>query len=291
VTYYNFSSDQFMGFHGIVIPGTLRDSMFILEGLLEHQTSLRPVEVMADTAGASDVVFGLFWLLGYQFSPRLADVGGARFYRLDPTADYGALQGIARHRLPTTRIARHWDDLLRVAGSLKTGAVRASELLRSLLRSQRPSALTRAIGDVGRLARTLHLLAYLDDESYRRRILTQLNRGEGRHRLARRIFHGQRGELRQRYREGQEDQLGALGLVTNVVILWNTLYMDAALNHLRAEGGDVQPEDIARLSPLRYQHINFLGRYAFTLAEQIAHGQLRPLSDPSAPYAAEESLA
>jgi hypothetical protein len=80
-------------------------------------------------------------------------------------------------------------------------------------------------------------------------------------------------------------------LVTNVVILWNTLYMDAALNHLRAEGGDVQPEDIARLSPLRYQHINFLGRYAFTLAEQIAHGQLRPLSDPSAPYAAEESLA
>ncbi len=291
VTYYNFSSDQFMGFHGIVIPGTLRDSMFILEGLLEHQTSLRPVEVMADTAGASDVVFGLFWLLGYQFSPRLADVGGARFYRLDPTADYGALQGIARHRLPTTRIARHWDDLLRVAGSLKTGAVRASELVRSLLRSQRPSALTRAIGDVGRLARTLHLLAYLDDESYRRRILTQLNRGEGRHRLARRIFHGQRGELRQRYREGQEDQLGALGLVTNVVILWNTLYMDAALNHLRAEGGDVQPEDIARLSPLRYQHINFLGRYAFTLAEPIARGQLRPLSDPSAPYAAEESLA
>jgi hypothetical protein len=83
----------------------------------------------------------------------------------------------------------------------------------------------------------------------------------------------------------------ALGLVTNVVILWNTLYMDAALNHLRAEGGDVQPEDIARLSPLRYQHINFLGRYAFTLAEPIARGQLRPLSDPSVPYATEESLA
>ena len=51
VTYYNFSSDQFMGFHGIVIPGTLRDSMYILDGLLEHQTQLRPVEVMADTAG------------------------------------------------------------------------------------------------------------------------------------------------------------------------------------------------------------------------------------------------
>ena len=77
----------------------------------------------------------------------------------------------------------------------------------------------------------------------------------------------------------------------NVKFSGSCFYMDAALNHLRAEGGDVQPEDIARLSPLRYQHINFLGRYAFTLAEPIARGQLRPLSDPSVPYATEESLA
>ena len=62
VTYYNFTSDQFTGFHGIVIPGTLRDSLYILEGLLEQETSLKPMEVMADTAGVSDIVFGLFWL-------------------------------------------------------------------------------------------------------------------------------------------------------------------------------------------------------------------------------------
>ncbi len=69
------------------------------------------------------------------------------------------------------------------------------------------------------------MLAYVDDERYRRRILTQLNRGESRHSVARAVFHGQRGELRQRYREGQEDQLGALGLVVNALVLWNTLYM------------------------------------------------------------------
>ena len=73
MTYENFTSDQLTGFHAIVIPRTLRDSMYILDGLLEHQIQLRPVEIMADTAGVSDVVFGLFWLLGYQFSPRLAD--------------------------------------------------------------------------------------------------------------------------------------------------------------------------------------------------------------------------
>jgi len=68
---------------------TLRDSLSILNGLLEQQTILRPVELLADTAGYSDIVFGLFWLLGYQFSPRLADLGDARFWRLDPAGDYG----------------------------------------------------------------------------------------------------------------------------------------------------------------------------------------------------------
>ena len=55
VTYYNFTSDQFTGFHAIVVPGTIRDSVFILEGLLEQQTSLRPHEVMSDTAGYSNL--------------------------------------------------------------------------------------------------------------------------------------------------------------------------------------------------------------------------------------------
>ena len=177
-------------------------------------------------------------------------------------------------------IVRHWDDLLRVAGSLKMGAISASELTRSLLRSNRPSTLARAIGELGRVAKTLYLLSYLDDETYRRRILTQLNRGEGRHSVARTVFHGQRGEVRQRYREGQEDQLGALGLVVNVLVLWNTLYMDAALAHLRRTGAEVKPEDVARLSPLGHEHINVLGRYSFALAEGIAQGELRPLRHP-----------
>ena len=69
--------------------------------------------------------------------------------------------------------------------------------------------------ELGRMIKTLYLLRFIDDESYRRRILIQLNRGENRHRLAHVIFHGKRGELRQRYRDGQEDQLGSLGLVVN----------------------------------------------------------------------------
>jgi hypothetical protein len=76
---------------------------------------------------------------------------------------------------------------------------------------------------------------------------TQFNRGEGRHSVARVVFSGKRGELRQRYREGQEDQLGALGLVVNMIVLWNTIYVEAVLEQFRKEGYPVNEEDKARI--------------------------------------------
>ncbi|SUG16777.1 transposase [Salmonella enterica subsp. arizonae] len=167
---------------------------------------------------------------------------------------------------------------MRTAGSLKLGTIHASELIRSLLKSSRPSGLAQAIMEVGRVNKTLYLLNYIDDEDYRRRILTQLNRGKGRHAVARAICYGQRGEIRKRYREGQEDQLGALGLVTNAVVLWNTLYMQEALSWMRSNGEETGEEDIARLSPLMHGHINMLGHYTFTLSENIMNGELRTLN-------------
>lgn len=277
ITWYNFISDQFSGFHGIVIPGTLRDSIFVLEGLLEQQTGLNPIEIMTDTAGTSDIVFGLFWLLGYQFSPRLADAGEAVFWRIDKDANYGALNDLARGCANTQRIEDHWDDMMRIAGSLKLGTIQASELIRTLLKSDRPSSLAKAIIEAGRINKTLYLLNYIDDLDYRRRILTQLNRGEGRHSVARAICHGHRGEIRKRYRDGQEDQLGALGLVTNAIVLWNTIYMQSALNHLQ-QSIVIREEDEARLSPLVHGHINVLGHYSFVLTEQVTKGHLRPLN-------------
>ncbi len=200
-----------------------------------------------------------------------------RFWRIDPAANYGPLNGLARHRINTRLIATNWDDILRVAGSLKVGTVHASTLIQALQRGGRPTTLARAISELGRIAKTLYLLNYIDDEHYRRRIQNQLNRGEGRHSVARHVFHGQRGELRQRYRQGQEDQLGALGLVVNMIVLWNTWYIQDALDELRNSGQEVRPEDVERLAPLRFQHINVHGTYHFVLPESVAQGHHRPL--------------
>ena len=281
VTYYNLVSDQFTGLHAITVPGTLRDSLVLLSVVLEQETELQPTQIMTDTGAYSDVVFGLFRLLGYRFSPRLADVGGTRFWRIDPNANYGLLNNLSRQKVNLELITQHWDDLLRLAGSLKLGKVSPASIMRTLQTGDRPTRLAQALAEFGRIDKTLHMLNYIDDEDKRRATLIQLNRGESRHSVAREVFHGKRGELRQRYREGQEDQLGSLGLVTNVIILWNTIYMEAVLNQLRQESFIVLDEDVARLSPLIHEHINMLGRYLFAVPDAVARGELRPLRDPN----------
>ena len=166
---------------------------------------------------------------------------------------------------------------MRLAGSLKLGVVQATSIMRTLQIGDRPTRLAQAVAELGRIDKTIHALTYIDDETKRRRILQQLNKGEDPHKLARAVFHGKRGELRQRYHEGQEDQFGALGLVVNIIVLWNTLYINAALQQLEQESFEIQSEDIARLSPLVFEHINVLGRYSFSLPEAVSRGELRPL--------------
>ena len=138
---------------------------------------------------------------------------------------YGPFNDLSRHRVNLARIAENWGDCLRLVGSLKLGRVRATGIMRTLQVGEHATRLAHAIAEIGRIDKTLHVLRYLDDESMRRGTVVPLNRGEGRHGLSRVAFRGKRGELRQRYREGEQDRLGALGLAVDRIVLWNTLYM------------------------------------------------------------------
>ncbi|WP_395298386.1 Tn3 family transposase [Kitasatospora hibisci] len=158
------------------------------------------------------------------------------------------------------------------------GEVRGHDLIRMLSRDGRPTGLGDAFAHYGRIFKTLHLLQFISDDGYRRMIGKQLDITEARHRLARRIFFGQRGELRQNYREGMEDRLGALGLGLNAVVFWNSLYLDRAAKQLAADGFPVTDDLLARLSPFQFDHINFLGSYAFFRPQEAGR---RPLREPS----------
>jgi hypothetical protein len=106
------------------------------------------------------------------------------------------------------------------------------------------------------------------------------------HELSTDPFHGKKGDLYQRYHDGMEDQLGALGLVLNCVVLWNTVYMNAALDQLRATGRLVLDADVVRLSPFVRRHLGVHGDYSFLLPELA--GNLRELRDPHSDAAEED---
>jgi TnpA family transposase len=279
LTYYNLTSDQLTGVNGLCVPGTLRDSLHLLDVLTQQRTKLNFQEVMVDIAGTSDVIFALFWLMGYQFSPRLADIGSSRFWRIDTVADYGVLNDIATHKVSLKTVNKNWDDVLRLGISLKLGYINATELIRSLFKNGRPSSLAKVLINIGRVRKTIYMLRYIDDAEYRRHILTQLNKGECRHSVFRAIYHGKRGEIYKHYKENQEDQLNSLSLVTNSIVIWNTVYIQKAIDLLKAKGETVNDEDVAMLSPLISKHINILGKYSFVLPKAVRDGKLRELND------------
>ncbi len=216
------------------------------------------------------MVFGLLRLLGFDYRPQLADLPDTKLWRIDPTADYGLLSAAARGRIDLGRVRQHWGDILRLVASIHTGAVSAHDVIRMLAPAGKSTQLGDALAHYGRIFKTLHVLAYVDDEAYRRQIKGMRNLQEGRHDMARHVFHGGKGELRQHYHEGMEDQLGALGLVLNCVTLWNTVYLDAALDRLRADGYPARDQDVARLSPYMRRHLNVHGHYSFQLPQRQA---------------------
>lgn len=57
--------------------------------------------------------------------------------------------------------------------------------------------------------------------------------------------------------------------------------MNSAVNFIQGTQVEVNAEDIARLSPLAFRHINMLGRYDFELSDAILQGKMRPLRDLS----------
>jgi TnpA family transposase len=233
VTWLNMINDQAAGLGGKVVAGTVRDFLHMIDVLFNQDGGQRPDIVITDTGSYSDLVFGLITLLGVQYRPALADIPDQKGWRTSRDADYGPLNTFARGRIDLGRVRAHWHDILRVVVSIYTGAVRAYDVVRMLQRDGHPTALGEAIAFYGRIPKTLHMCTLAAEEPYRRDIKAMRNLQEGRHALAAKVFHGKKGELYQRYREGMEDQLGALGLILNCVVLWNTRYISVALDALR----------------------------------------------------------
>ncbi|MER0590539.1 Tn3 family transposase, partial [Pseudomonas aeruginosa] len=275
--FYTHISDQYAPFSTRVVNVGVRDSTYVLDGLLYHESDLRIEEHYTDTAGFTDHVFALMHLLGFRFAPRIRDLGETKLYVPNSVQDYPTLRPMLGGTLNIKHVCAHWDEILRLAASIKQGTVTASLMLRKLGSYPRQNGLAVALRELGRIERTLFILDWLQSVELRRRVHAGLNKGEARNSLARAVFFNRLGEIRDRSFEQQRYRASGLNLVTAAIVLWNTVYLERATQAREEAGKPVNPELLQYLSPLGWEHINLTGDYVWRQSRKLEDGKFRPL--------------
>jgi TnpA family transposase len=171
----------------------------------------------------------------------------------------------------------HWNDVLRFATSVRTGTASASLLLKRLGAYPRQNGLALALREIGRIERTLFMLDWLELPGLRRQATGELKKGEARNALARAVCFHRLGRLRDRAVEAQQYRASGLALVTAAIALWNTVYLDRALDDLRRGGEMIPGALLAHLAPVSWQHINLTGDYLWDADLGRAPDGFRPL--------------
>ena len=283
--FYTHLSDRFAPFYTKVIAATASEALHVLDGLLYHQSDVTTRRHHTDGGGDSEHVFALLAVLGFQFAPRIPDLKHRRLYSFAKPSAYPALEPLIAGRINVALIRAHWPEILRIAVSIRTGTVTASLIMRQLASYPRQNGVAAALRELGRLERTLFTLDWIEDPGLRRDTGRELNKGESRNGLARAVFIHRLGEIRDRTYENRQHRASGLNLLVTAITLWNTRYLNHAIDALRETEG-VPDHLLAHLSPLGWEHINLTGDYVWSSANEVAENHdrfraLRPVPDPA----------
>lgn len=276
VLFYTHVSSQYAGFHIKVINGPARDATHVLDGLLYHESDLKIEEHYTDTAGFTDHVFAACHWHGFAFAPRIADLKDKRLYVPGKPSDWPALASIIGGNLNLKAIEERFPEVARTFASTAQGTVTVSLLLRKLAAYPRQNGIALAMREMGRIERGIHTLKWLREPAFRRRVGAGLNKGESRHKLARAVFFNRLGEVRDRAFEDQQNRASGLNLVMQAITVWNTVYIELAIQELRKHR-HIDDALLPHVSPLGWGHIILTGDYDWGGDKQLKPGEYRAL--------------
>jgi TnpA family transposase len=288
ISTYTHVSDQHTTFATRVIPATAHESHHVLDEVLGNTTDLPIEEHATDTHGATLANFALFDLVGLRLTPRIRDIGSITLCRTRPKPhliDQWPHAGpLLTRRANTTLIAQQWDELLRIGASVKQGHVTASLVVSKLCSTNRlRNDVSGALREFGTIRRTIFAARHLADETERRRTHRQLNKGENLHGLRRAIAYAASNGLRSTDHVSHTEQMGCLTLLTNSTVVWTTEYYNRAVEHLRAEGHEIDTDHLAHIWPTRHANINVYGIQTVDVDNELAQldtNGYRPLHSP-----------
>jgi TnpA family transposase len=262
VNIYSHVSDQAIQYWiGLVSP-LAQEAPYTLDGLV-YQDLLPIQEHATDTPGCTDLLYGLFELLGYRLALPLDDLPDQIMIRAQEGASYGILDPLLLYATRDPLIITQWETMNRVAASLKDRLIRPSLLIPKLQNMDEGNTLRQSLQEVGRIARTRYILNFIVDASLRQRVLAGQHRCISVDALARAIFFGQQGRVSDRDSAAQFRRILALSLVINAIIVWNTRYLEVAAQESARRGQPV-PEDMWQyLHPIMWEHLHLVGEYLF----------------------------
>jgi TnpA family transposase len=273
---YTHVSARHAPFHTVAIPPS-GEAAHVIDGLLYHEADLASSVHHTDGGGVSDHVFALAHVLGFRFAPRIPNLAERRLYAFGAASTWPTLQPFIAGAVDAKLVAAHWDEVLRLAASVRTGRVNASLMLKRLGAYPRQNGLALALREIGRVERTLFTLDWLERPGLRRQATAELNKGEARNALARAVCFHRLGRLRDRTAELQQHRASGLALVTAAIALWNTVYLGRAVGALRRRGEAVPDALLAHLAPLGWQHVNLTGDYLWDASGGLGPDGFRPL--------------
>ena len=258
---YTHISDQYAVYSTKVISCSPREALYVLDGLLENNTILKIREHTTDTHGYTEIIFALCHLLGFYFMPRIRDLKDQQLYRVDRFVDYGEFTPLLTKTADLGIVEEQWEEMIRVALSLKQRTAPAHVVVQRLTNSYPLDRLAKAFTNLGRIIKTQYILRYLTDLELRQTVQLQLNKGEYRHKLPRRIFFANQGEFTTGDYEEIMNKASCLSLVSNAILYWNTLKINDIVESLRAQGEEIDKETLPHISLLPYKHVIPNGTY------------------------------
>jgi len=241
-----------------------------IEGALQQKVAdLQRLAV--DTHGFTHFALAAAKLLGFDLAPRLAHLASRKLYLPTTVRVPGQLEPRVE-RIKASRLAREgWDGLLRMVASLEAGYGSPATVIERHGSAGQGTPVYECGTYLGKVLRSLFLLDYLIKPDFRREVHRLLSKGESVHLLQRALMAG-RIEARHGRTLAEATAIsGALTLLTNIVMAWNTNAMQTVIGE--SPVGTLPEPHLAHIAPVAHRHINMNGRIRFAVAEygQLAH--------------------
>lgn len=237
-----------------------------IEGALRQQQVDRLERVAVDTHGFTHFAMTLAKVTGFDLCPRIAKLKKRKLYLPKGFTNIPDVLKPVVAAEPVSRkvIVKGWDGLMRLGTSVKKGWYPATEALDRYGSAARGDPVFDAGDSLGKLLRTLYLCDFLGNPVFRYEILDLLNQGEAVHSLQRAIHDGTIPAKHGRTNEQLMAISGALTLLANIIMSWNTHHIE-----LTANASHVVPSDdiLKHIAPLGYEHINMRGIVSFDIGE------------------------